>query len=76
VALFTVYAAAIPLNERAEAPVRFVPVTITEVPTGPLAGWSVETVGAGGTDGDDPEPGVLAPPHEVIARINAKRILR
>ena len=36
--LFTANVAVIPLNESAEAPVRFVPVTTTAVPTGPLLG--------------------------------------
>lgn len=37
-ALFTTNVALMPLKESAEAPVRFVPVTTTDVPTGPLAG--------------------------------------
>jgi hypothetical protein len=34
----TAKVADMPLNETAEAPVRFAPVTMTEVPTGPLVG--------------------------------------
>jgi len=37
-ALFTANVAVMPLKESAEAPVRFVPVTTTAVPTGPLLG--------------------------------------
>ena len=35
-----------PLNETPSAPVRFVPVIVTDVPTGPLAGVNVTTFGS------------------------------
>jgi hypothetical protein len=38
--------ALVPLNLTAVAPVRFVPVTTTLVPTGPLEGLKLEIVGA------------------------------
>jgi len=37
-ALFTVKVADIPLKDTADAPLKFVPVTTTAVPTGPLVG--------------------------------------
>jgi hypothetical protein len=47
VSLLTVkLAAALPLNVTAVAPVKFVPVTTTEAPTGPLAGLKPDIVGA------------------------------
>lgn len=46
VALFTVKEAAVPLNETAVAPIRFVPLIVTEVPACPLVGAKEETVGA------------------------------
>jgi hypothetical protein len=47
VALFTVNAVAdTPLNFTAEAPVKFVPVMTTELPTSPLVGLRLDTVGA------------------------------
>src|SRR5438445_7609250 len=39
--------ALVPLNRTAEAPVRFVPVIVTGVPTGPLVGVKLVIVGAG-----------------------------
>lgn len=72
VALLTVNVAAVPLNESAVAPVRFVPVTVTAVPIGPLDGCNAETVGTGGTVGEDGlGPEVLPPPHEAMADISA-----
>jgi hypothetical protein len=47
VAVFTVNVADLPLNFTAVAPVRLVPVIVTEVPTGPLVGVKVVIVGAG-----------------------------
>src|SRR5438445_5978851 len=41
--------ALVPLNRTAEAPVRFVPVIVTGVPTGPLVGVKLVIVGAGMT---------------------------
>ena len=38
--------AAAPLNVTAVAPVKFVPLIVTLVPTGPLAGVKLEIVGA------------------------------
>jgi hypothetical protein len=64
------------LNARAVAPVRFVPVITTDVPTGPVAGWSAEIVGTGGTVGDVPVPEVFPPPHEVMVITSAKKMLR
>jgi hypothetical protein len=46
VALFTMKEAAVPLNAIAVAPVRFVPVMLTDVPTCPLVGLKLEMVGA------------------------------
>ena len=42
----TVKVAALPLNATALAPVKFVPVIVTLVPTGPLAGVKLVIVGA------------------------------
>ena len=42
-------AAFTPLNRTAVAPVKFVPVIVTLVPTGPLAGVTLVIVGAGMT---------------------------
>ena len=42
----TLNVAEVPLNFTAVAPVKFVPLTVTEVPTGPLVGEKLETVGA------------------------------
>ena len=51
VALFTLKVAAVPLSENPVAPLKFVPVTITEFPTCPLLGLKPVMVGAGtGTD--------------------------
>ena len=41
--------ALLPLNVTAVAPVKFVPPTVTLVPTGPLAGVTLAIVGAGMT---------------------------
>jgi hypothetical protein len=41
--------ALVPLNVTAVAPVKFVPVITTEVPTGPLVGTKLVIVGAGAT---------------------------
>ena len=41
--------AAAPLNVTAVAPVKFVPLIVTLVPTGPLAGVTLVIVGAGMT---------------------------
>src|SRR2546428_790190 len=41
--------ALVPLNRTAEAPVKFVPVIVTGVPTGPLVGAKLVIVGAGVT---------------------------
>src|SRR5689334_24298167 len=49
VAEFTVYVADVPLNVTDVAPVRFVPVIVTDVPTTPLVGLNEVTVGAGGS---------------------------
>lgn len=46
VAEFTVNVAVVPLNLTAVAPVKFVPVMTTDVPTGPLVGANEVTVGA------------------------------
>jgi len=73
VALFTAYVAAIPLKETAVAPVRFVPATTTEVPTGPLVGWNEETVGNAGGGG---VVELLPPPHEAKAIVNMSNPLR
>lgn len=48
VALFTVNVAALLPSETAVAPVKFVPVIVTEAPTCPLAGLKFVIVGAGG----------------------------
>jgi hypothetical protein len=48
VALITVGTVAVPLNLTAVAPLKFVPVTMTVVPTGPVVGLKSVTVGAGG----------------------------
>src|SRR2546426_5875627 len=45
VAEFTVKLALVPLNSAAEAPVKSVPLIVTLVPTGPLAGVKLVTVG-------------------------------
>src|SRR3989442_337907 len=45
VAEFTVKLALVPLNRTAEAPVKLVPLMVTLVPTGPLAGVKLVTVG-------------------------------
>ena len=45
VALFTVKEAAVPLNATAIAPVKFVPVMLTDVPTCPLVGVKEEMIG-------------------------------
>jgi hypothetical protein len=45
-------AAAFPPNVSAVAPVRFVPVMVTEVPEAPEAGLKLAMVGAGGTGGE------------------------
>src|SRR2546427_569295 len=45
VAEFTVKLALVPLNSTAEAPVKSVPLIVTLVPTGPLAGVKLVTVG-------------------------------
>ena len=51
VALFTLKVADVPLSENPVAPVKFVPVTMTEFPTCPLLGLKPVMVGAGtGTD--------------------------
>ena len=42
----TVKAAVVPLNVTAVAPVKFVPLIVTLVPTGPLAGAKLVIVGA------------------------------
>ena len=42
----TVKAAAVPLNQTVDAPVKFVPLIVTLVPTGPLAGAKLVIVGA------------------------------
>ena len=42
----TVKVAALPLNATALAPVKFVPLIVTLVPTGPLAGAKLVIVGA------------------------------
>ncbi len=47
VAEFTTNAAPLPLNETPVAPVKFVPVMTTEVPTGPNAGANETIVGGG-----------------------------
>jgi len=49
VALFTANVAALPLNATAVAPVKFVPVITTEVPTTPDAGAKLAIVGAATT---------------------------
>ena len=41
--------AALPLNRTAVAPVKFVPLIVTLVPTGPLVGVKLVIVGAGMT---------------------------
>jgi len=46
VGLFTVKDAAVPLNATAVAPVRFVPLIVTDVPACPLVGVKLEMVGA------------------------------
>lgn len=43
--LFTVNVASAPLNETAVTPVKFVPVIVTDVPTGPLAGVKEDMAG-------------------------------
>lgn len=48
VALFTVKAADVPFRVRTVAPVRFVPVMVTPVPTCPLVGLKPVMVGAAG----------------------------
>src|SRR2546422_202810 len=45
----TVKLALVPLNRTAVAPVKFVPVIVTGVPTGPLVGAKLVIVGAGVT---------------------------
>ena len=49
VAEFTVKLALVPSNPTAVAPVKFVPLIVTLVPTGPLVGVTLVTVGAGMT---------------------------
>ena len=44
--LLTLKAALVPLNLTAVAPVKFVPVIVTDAPTGPLVGVKLEMVGA------------------------------
>jgi hypothetical protein len=46
VADVTVKVAAVPLNFTAAAPLKFVPVMVTTVPLGPLAGVKLAIVGA------------------------------
>ena len=46
VAEFTVKLALVPLNRTAVAPVKFVPLIVTVVPTGPLVGVKLVIVGA------------------------------
>jgi len=46
VAEVTVKLAAVPLNLTADAPVKFVPLIVTLVPVGPLAGVKLVIVGA------------------------------
>src|SRR5436190_1140651 len=45
---FTLKTAPVPLNVTEEAPVKFVPVMVTLLPTGPLVGLKLVTVGADG----------------------------
>ena len=52
--LVTVNAAAVPLNVTEVAPVKPEPLTVTAVPTGPLAGLKPETAGAAGVDPEQP----------------------
>jgi hypothetical protein len=59
--------AAFPPNVSAVAPVRFVPVMVTEVPEAPEAGLKLAMVGAGIT-GCEVE---LPPPHALRARTSA-----
>ena len=49
VAELTVKVAALPLNATAVAPLKLVPVTVTDIPTPPLAGLNVVIVGAATT---------------------------
>ena len=74
VALFAVKVAPVPLNETADTPFRFVPVTTTLVPTGPLAGRNEETVGKAGVGEVGPE--LLPPPQEAKAIANTRNPLR
>lgn len=77
VALLTVNVAAVPLKERAEAPVRLVPATTTVAPSGPEEGCNPEIVGTEGVGDPEPEP-VLPPPHDAItsARTTAALLLK
>jgi len=74
VALFAVKVAVVPLKETADVPFRFVPVTTTLVPTGPLAGRNEETVGTAGVGEVGPE--LLPPPQEAKAIANTRNPLR
>jgi hypothetical protein len=66
VAEFTVKLALVPLNRTAEAPVKFVPLMLTLVPTGPLVGVKLETVGGLMTV---KLPALFAVPAEVVTLI-------
>ena len=48
------------------APVKFVPVSVTLVPTSPLAGQKLETVGAGGGTVTVKLPVLVAVPPSVV----------
>lgn len=74
VALFAVKVAPVPLNETADTRFRFVPVTTTLVPTGPLAGRNEETIGKAGLGEVGPE--LLPPPQEAKAIANTRNPLR
>jgi hypothetical protein len=65
VALFTVKLAAVPLNATMLAPLRLVPVMVTVIPTGPLAGVKLATLGADA--GGGALDCMLPPPQETVA---------
>lgn len=57
-----------PLNFTLVAPLKFEPVTVTELPTGPLAGAKLVIAGAGGTIVND-VPLVATPPGAVTVTV-------
>src|ERR1700688_3605798 len=52
----TVKTDAVPVNATPVAPLKFVPLTVTDAPTAPLAGLNPDTVGTGGAEVTRPSP--------------------